>query len=93
MKNENFLWEEDPVNDKSNPLWKDVAKSLWVDMPEFENPKQECYKRILVKFKTEEDYNLFCEKLDVTFHRKTRFTWFPKLKPQINFNKRWVSES
>lgn len=68
--------------------WEDE----WVDMPEFIQEKQEPYKKITIRFETEEDYKNFANLIKQNLTLKTKSIWFP-YKPHVNeYESRWRDE-
>jgi len=49
----------------------------WVGMPEFIQEKKEPYKKLIIRFETEEDYNDFAELIGQKLTPKTKSIWHP----------------
>lgn len=67
--------------------WKDH----WVDMPDFEQEKNDPFKEITVRFKTKEDYEAYAKLVNQNLTEKTKSIWYPKLERDKNSLKRWMS--
>jgi len=64
----------------------------WKNMPEFVQEKQEPYSKLIVRFKTKEDLEEFAKLIEQEINSKTQSIWFPKLKWQDHYSKRWIDE-
>jgi hypothetical protein len=82
-----FLGEE-AVRDIEEKLWK----KHWVGMPEFQQEDNPPYKRIIVSFRTKEDYDEFSGLIDQNLTEKTKSIWHPKLDRDANHLLRWVED-
>jgi hypothetical protein len=73
---------------------EDVAEweKEWIGMPEFTQENNPPYKRLIVNFKTEEDYKDFALKIDQGLTEKTKSIWHPKLQRSENSLKRWIED-
>ncbi len=49
----------------------------WVGMPEFKQEKKEPYKKLIIRFETEEDYNNFSKIIGQRLTQKTKSIWHP----------------
>ena len=49
----------------------------WDGMPEFIQEKKEPYKKLIIRFETEEDYEEFAEKIGQKLTPKTKSIWHP----------------
>jgi len=81
-----FLGEE--VKQIDEKLWK----KHWVGMPEFIQENNPPYKKIIISFRNEEDYNEFAKLIDQNLSDKTKSIWYPKLDREANSLLRWVEE-
>jgi hypothetical protein len=82
-----FLGEE-AVRDIEEKLWK----KHWVGMPEFVQEDNPPYKRIIVSFRTKEDYEEFATMIGQNLSEKTKSIWHPKLDREANSLLRWVED-
>lgn len=92
-----FLGEEEsftPENVQEYWLKKDQSnwKQQWVDMPESDSYTVHPFKKIDVKFKTEEDFLKFCEITGCKLTTKTKSTWFPFKEVEVNMLSRWIED-
>lgn len=71
--------EEDP----------DKWEKHWMDMPEFIQEEAGPFKKVIVSFRNEEDYNEFAELLKQKLTPKTKSIWYPALAKDANCLKRW----
>ena len=62
-----------------NPIF-DSWEDHWVDMPEFIQPKNHEYQKIIVRFESEEDVVQFAKLIGQTVTPKTQSIWFPSLE-------------
>lgn len=74
--------------DDDLPEWK----KNWVGMPEFVQEDNPPYKKLIVSFRTEEDYQDFAKKIDQGLTEKTKSIWHPKLDRDENTLKRWIED-
>ena len=67
-------------------------KEHWWGMPEFEQEDDLPFKRIIVQFRNQEDYDSFAKILsgDQKLTEKTKSIWYPALQRDENTLKRWV---
>jgi len=92
-----FLGEEEkftPENVQEYWLKKDQSnwEKQWVDMPDSESYTVKPFKKIDVKFMTEEDFLKFCEVTGCRLTIKTKSTWFPFKEPEENQLSRWIED-
>lgn len=80
-----FLGIEDHNEEKE---WK----KNWVGMPEFVQEDNPPYKKLIVSFRTKEDYEEFAKLIDQKLTVKTKSIWHPKLDRDENALKRWIEE-
>ena len=67
------------------------AQEHWLDMPEFEQTKQEPYAQIIIRVNNKEDLDEIGRRLEQKFTRKTKSAWFP-FKSHWGLEKKvWVS--
>jgi len=64
----------------------------WDDMPEFNQPSDESWKMINVRFRCEEDLLEFAQKIGQTVTKKTKALWYPALDKKANSLMRYVGE-
>jgi hypothetical protein len=77
---------EDDVNEDVE--WK----THWVGMPEFTQEDNPPYKRLIVNFRTEDDYMEFSTLIGQKLTNKTKSIWHPKLDRDENSLKRWFED-
>ena len=68
-------------------------KSQWKGMPEYSQKKNHPYRNIVMKFRSEEDYNDFSQKIGQALTSKTKNVWHPKLVITKNRQLRWIQET
>lgn len=49
----------------------------WEGMPEFIQPKKEEFKKLIIRFESEADYNEFAELINQKLTPKTKSIWHP----------------
>ena len=81
-------WEVMGTKEIDDKLWK----KHWVGMPEFIQENNPPYKRIIISFRNEDDYNEFAKLVDQNLSDKTKSIWYPKLDREANSLLRWVEE-
>ena len=83
-----FIGEEDTTGqDIDTKEWM----SHWKRAPEYEAEKCDDFKAIIMHFNTEEDYDLFKEKLDMLhLTPKTKSAYFPSRFPRDLTVLRWM---
>jgi hypothetical protein len=64
----------------------------WDGMPDFNQPQDEAYKLLKVRFRNEEDYREFQELLGQRMTYKTKSIWHPVLDKKANTLMRYVGE-
>jgi hypothetical protein len=84
--NINKLSVEDDPNYVGNKEWM----LHWKGMPSFIQLKDEPYKSVYVKIKTEEDLKAFGELTEYNITNKTKFMWYPKTEKSNNLIRRWI---
>lgn len=62
----------------------------WVGMPEFDQDNNPPYKKLIVSFRTKEDYEAFAKIIDQNLTEKTKSIWHPKLEKTKNSLMRWI---
>lgn len=82
-----FIEVSDAESDNPN-RWQDH----WRDMPEFENEENKSFKKLIVHFRTKQDYDDFVKLLNQSMTDKTKSIWYPELDKDENSLKRWVEE-
>jgi hypothetical protein len=65
-------------------------KSQWQGMPEYTQNNKNSYRSITMKFRNEEDYKDFSQKIGQEITDKTKSIWHPKLNVTKNLKLRWV---
>ncbi|MDH5723390.1 MAG: hypothetical protein OEY94_08735 [Alphaproteobacteria bacterium] len=65
----------------------------WQGMPEFEQEENAPYKKIVVSFKTKEDYEEFAKLIGQPLTTKTKSIWHPRLKITNIAAMRWIVEN
>lgn len=69
---------------------EDEWKKHWVGMPEFEQEEKPPYKKIIINFRTKEDYEEFAKLIGQELTEKSKSIWHPKLEKDQNTLKRWI---
>jgi hypothetical protein len=85
--NKNDLSDLLGINDENDP---DHWKNHWKDMPEYDQNDAKEYKKLIVNFKTKEDYEKFAELVEQTLTEKTKTIWYPEQKRTKNALLRWI---
>lgn len=89
---EDFIGEISGVESSHPNYWK----KHWKGMPEFENnSNNNKYKTVYVHFRTKEDFEDFCKKIDqypAAESKNTTSIWHPKLDRTANSLLRWIEE-
>lgn len=67
-------------------------KKYWVGMPEFVQEDNPAYKKLIISFRTKEDYEEFAKIIGQKLTEKTKSIWHPKLDRDENTLKRWIEE-
>ena len=80
--------DEDDAPEVDDKLWK----KHWTGMPEFEQEKNPPYKKLIVSFRTKEDYDEFAKLIDQKLTMKTKSIWHPRLDREANSLLRWIEE-
>lgn len=62
----------------------------WNDMPEFIQEEQKEYKKLLIRFETEEDYRAFEKLIQQPLTMRTKSIWYPQLQRGKNSSKRYI---
>lgn len=62
----------------------------WVGMPEFVQEDNPPYKKLIISFRTKEDYDEFAGIVNQSLTEKTKSIWYPKLDRDENTLKRWI---
>lgn len=74
-------------------LYRDIIEKEWWGMPEFNQEKKEPYKKLIIRFEKEEDYNKFAEIINQKLTKKTKSIWFPYKSHYKEIHKEWRDES
>lgn len=89
---EDFFGEIPDVESSHPNYWK----KHWQGMPEFENSdNKNKYKTVYVHFRTKEDFEDFCKRIDQYPAAETKTNssiWHPKLDRTANSLLRWIEE-
>ena len=64
----------------------------WKGMPEFENEDNPPFKKLIISFRTKEDYEEFAKIIDQNLTEKTKSIWHPALDREANSLMRWVED-
>lgn len=81
------FFEEDSIVDQEKEYEK-----YWVGMPEFVQENDHCYKKLIVSFRTEEDYREFAKLTNLNLTPKSKTIWYPEFERTANSLKRWISD-
>ena len=65
-------------------------KKHWVGMPEFIQPDNPPNRKLIINFRTEEDFAEFAKLIDQNLSDKTKSIWYPHLDKDQNSLKRWI---
>lgn len=65
----------------------------WNGMPEFVQPDNNAYSKIIVRFENEEDLQEFAKMIGQKLTNKTKSIWHPKLIRGKNSDKRYVNKT
>jgi len=79
---------DETLSKKDEKEWK----KNWVGMPEFNQEENPAYKKIIVSFRTKEDFDDFIKRMDQDMTVKTKSIWHPKLDRTANHLMRWIEE-
>lgn len=70
-----------------------LGRKEWEGMPEFANEDLDAYRRILMKFDSEKDIEMFSKLIDCKITDKTKTVWFPpKPVDHLYMKRRWIDE-
>lgn len=75
---------EEEEGKESEREWKKAG------MPEFVQEDNPPYKKLIISFRTKEDYDEFAELIGQKLTEKTKSIWHPKLDRDENSLKRWI---
>ena len=67
-------------------------KNHWNGMPEFTQEDNPPFKKLIISFRTKEDYDAFSELVSQKLTDKTKSIWYPKLDRDLNSLKRWIED-
>jgi hypothetical protein len=81
-----FLGMED--EDEPDQEWK----KHWVNMPDFDQEDNPPYKKLIISFRTAEDYAEFSKLIGQRLTDKTKSIWHPELDRDANTLKRWIED-
>lgn len=85
---EDFVGEKKKDDATTSDKWE----HHWMGMPDFTNETDLPFKKLIVTFKTAEDYQKFIDLMDQPMTEKTKTIWFPELPRTANSLKRWMEE-
>jgi len=85
---ENPLAELLGVADQPRHIWE----KYWVGMPEFQQEENPPFKRLVISFRTEDDYKEFAKVIGQNLTDKSKSIWYPKLEIEDNSLCRWIDE-
>ena len=85
---ENDEADDDGGVDTNNAEWT----KHWKGMPEFENEDNPPFKKLIISFRTKEDYEEFAKIIDQNLTEKTKSIWHPALDREANSLMRWVED-
>jgi len=86
----------DLSEDEKKSLEEDESKewkNLWKGMPEFDQENNPPYKKLIISFRSKEDYDEFAKLVDQALTEKTKSIWYPKLDRDANRLLRWIEEN
>lgn len=86
MKLESFIEGLDRLG--NDTAWEDE----WVGMPEFNQPGNQPYLQIEVKFKSQADVDTFSKLIEQELTLKSNSIWHPKKIQNVNINTRYIDE-
>lgn len=94
VKDTSYLDNALPIemDEASNKREDKEWKKHWVGMPEFVQEENSAYKRLIINFRTKEDYEEFAKLIGQPLTEKTKSTWHPRLDREANSLRRWVEE-
>jgi hypothetical protein len=78
-----FLGEEEPTEE-----WK----KHWIGMPSFIQEDNPPFKKLIISFRSEKDYEEFAILVDQKLTMKTKSVWYPKLDREENALLRWMED-
>ena len=84
-----FMGEKKGTNDEVD---LDSWRSHWKQMPAFTQEHNEPYKKVIMSFRTKEDYEDFQKKIGQRLTEKTKSAWHPHLDVTANSLLRWMEE-
>ena len=97
---ENFLGEKVELDEPASLMDfvdvletnRDDANQHWVGMPSFIQEDNPPHRKLIVSFRSEEDYQEFAKLINQHLTKKTKSIWHPKLDRDANTLKRWVED-
>lgn len=81
--------EEDAWKEHNYQNWREH----WTGMPTFDSKNIQAEKRLIVNFRSEEDFLKFAEVVGQNLTTKTKSVWWPAREKDSNAIKRWLDES
>ena len=76
----------------SNDKHKEALEH-WKGMPEFIQEKQEPFKKLIVRFDSQEDVDKFADLIGQKITPKTKSIWFPAIVRGLNTGNRYVDQN
>ena len=70
----------------------DQWRKHWKNMPSYTQEANEPYKKVIMAFRTKEDYEDFQKKIGQKLTEKTKSAWHPHLDVTANSLLRWMDE-
>lgn len=87
-----FFGEDDESDDDGVDTNNAEWTNHWKGMPEYENENNPPYKKLIISFRTKEDYDEFAKIIDQNLTEKTKSIWHPALDREANSLMRWVED-
>jgi hypothetical protein len=67
-------------------------KKHWKEMPEYEQETKKPFKKLIVNFRTKEDYDSFIKLMGQAMTDRTKSIWYPEFDVYPNHLMRWIEE-
>jgi len=81
------------MKNKQEKLFIDDKFPEWVGMPEFIQEKQEPFKKLIIRFETQKDYEQFSKIIEQKLTTKTKSIWYPFKSHWGKEKKVYINES
>jgi hypothetical protein len=78
--------EEVNEDDEKMKIWNDLG------MPEFDNPKNGAYKKLIINFRSKEAYEEFSRLIEQNLYDRTKSIWYPAVDRPSNRMLRWIED-